>query len=149
MKTIMSLKRRKAGFTLIELLVVVLIIGILAAIAVPQYFKVVEKGKFSEAMHWLGGVKSAQERFLARDGRYFTGAATGTGFDVTLGATRYFSAGAITATTANPPTWTISILRGGGTNCPGAYGCYSLTYSAPPGSLSCSNPSCTSDLLPQ
>ncbi len=62
--------RIKRGFTLIELLVVVLIIGILASIAIPQYFKVVEKARVAEAMSTIAAIKSAQERFLARGGNY-------------------------------------------------------------------------------
>ena len=57
-------RRRKQGFTLIELIVVVLIIGILASIAIPQYFRIVEKGRFAEATSWVDAVRSAQERLL-------------------------------------------------------------------------------------
>ncbi len=64
--------RTSKGFTLIELLVVVLIIGILAAMAIPQYFKVVERARMSEAKNIISVVRSAQERYLARMGNYTT-----------------------------------------------------------------------------
>ena len=60
----------KKGFTLIELLVVVLIIGILASIAIPQYFKVVERARVAEAQSFISQIKQAQERYLARNGDY-------------------------------------------------------------------------------
>lgn len=64
------MKNNRTGFTLIELLVVVLIIGILASIAIPQYFKVVEKSRVAEAMSVISAIKSAEERYLARGGTY-------------------------------------------------------------------------------
>ena len=51
----------KQAFTLIELLVVVLIIGILAAIALPQYRLAVEKSRAAEALVALRNIKNAME----------------------------------------------------------------------------------------
>ena len=76
--------RKTAGFTLIELLVVVLIIGILASIAIPQYFKVVERARIAEAEAFISQMKQAQERYLARQGNYVVTNAGINGLDVTF-----------------------------------------------------------------
>ena len=60
----------RRGFTLIELLVVVLIIGILSAIALPQYQKAVFKSRVTHAIVYVKSVHDAQTVYYLANGHY-------------------------------------------------------------------------------
>ena len=65
-------KNNKKGFTLLELLVVVLIIGILAAIALPQYRKAKVKAEAKQLVLSVKALAEAQQRFYLLNNRYAT-----------------------------------------------------------------------------
>jgi len=64
--------KSKQAFTLIELLVVVLIIGILAAVAVPQYQKAVMKSRFAALKNMTQSIADAQNIYYLVNGTYAT-----------------------------------------------------------------------------
>ena len=68
----MKNKRTKQGFTLIELLVVVLIIGILAAVALPQYNIAVAKTRFAKLYNILRTYKNAAAIYVVENGAWPT-----------------------------------------------------------------------------
>lgn len=66
------MKRQQLGFSLIELMLAVAIVGILAAIAIPNYQDYITRSKRAEGMALLQEMSALQERFYAQNGRYVT-----------------------------------------------------------------------------
>ncbi len=65
-----NLHNRRGGFTLIELMIVVAIIGILAAIAIPNFLRFQLKAKSSEGKTNLAAIRTAEESYFAEYGNY-------------------------------------------------------------------------------
>jgi type IV pilus assembly protein PilA len=106
----MKIQRNSKGFTLIELLIVVAIIGILAAIAIPNYMNYTRRAKMGEVIHAMGAIKNAVSVYYSETGTTVAAAdadaiRTAYGVDVPTGkATFGYSAGVITAS----PTFGVS-----------------------------------------
>jgi type IV pilus assembly protein PilA len=96
----------KKGFTLIELLIVVVIIGILAAIAIPKFANTKDKAYVAAMKSDLRNMATYEEQYAADNGgAYFAGVATGVaplqGFSPSQNVTV-----TVTATAGPPQAWT-------------------------------------------
>ena len=115
---------KRSGFTLVELAVVVVIIGVLAAFAVPRFMASVERSKAAEAFNYLASVQSAQERYHARQGTYSDSI---TDLDIKFTAPKYFTVGTVEAggTSSLQDSWTLTLTR---TGASAGYGEYTVIF---------------------
>lgn len=112
--------RGRAGFTLIELLIVVVIIGILAAIAIPKFSNTKEKAQVAKMKGDLRNLVTAQEAYIADYLTYYGGAVPSAvlTYDPSLGvaitiAQATSSGFSATATSTAAPGRTCAIFIGG------------------------------------
>lgn len=110
--TVNLARSRRRGFTLVELAVVVVIIGVLAAFGVPRFLQSVERSKASEAFGYCSAVRSAQERYHAREGTYSDDI---TKLDIQAPTPKYFTVGTISAGSSGSleDSWTLTLTRTG------------------------------------
>ncbi len=105
------MKRNRSGFTLIELLIVVVIIGILAAIAIPKFTNTKDKAYLSAQKADLRNLATAQEQYFADSSKYKSVNAAGSATPSSVGGGMNFTPSpnvtiATTVTAGPPATWT-------------------------------------------
>ena len=60
----------KRGFTLIELIIVIIVIGILAMVAIPQYLRATERARIGKGINALGLISKAEKMYRAQNDTY-------------------------------------------------------------------------------
>ena len=119
----------KKGFTLIELLIVVVIIGILAAIAIPKFANTKEKAYVASMKSDLRNLVTAQEAYFSDNNSTYAASTTamGTNFQASSGVTVTINSATNTGWTAsasqNSTTKTCTLSLGGGSTNEGVPMC--------------------------
>jgi len=100
--------KKNRGFTLIELMIVLVVIGILAAIAVPSYNSQLRKSSRAAAQAAMMDIANKQAFFLQSRRSYTTDYATDLGVTLQDDVTRWYDLTISADNTATPPTFTIT-----------------------------------------
>jgi prepilin-type N-terminal cleavage/methylation domain-containing protein len=116
--------RRRRGVSLVEVAVAIIVLGVLAAFAVPRFLDSVERARATEAIDYLAAVRAAQERFQLRQGTYCNDLAK---LEVRLHAPAWFTIGTPAAGESGDlgDSWSLTLTR---TGAAGAYGPYKVVY---------------------
>jgi type IV pilus assembly protein PilA len=132
MKKLINSKLGQKGFTLIELMIVVGIVGILVAIAAPNFSRYQSKARQSEAKIALAAIYGAEKAFYSEYAAYVA-SMDAIGYSPE-GARRFYSVGWTAAHTTAPTGYSGSIANGLWTNVNNSYSC-TATATVLPASL--------------
>ncbi len=66
----MKLRENKSGFTLLEIIIVIIIVGVLASLALPKFFRTVEYSRATEAFINLNAIRQSMERCYLQRSSY-------------------------------------------------------------------------------
>ena len=106
------MKRMQKGFTLIELMIVVAIIGILAAVAIPQYQDYTVKAKLSKVQTFADPIKTAMGIFAQENGSYPAAANAWASLGIAVGGPTFTTEVSATTIAAATGAVTITIKPG-------------------------------------
>ncbi len=121
MKTFLKTLKRQDGFTLVELMVVVAIIGLLSAVAIPNFQKYQARSKTSEAKLQLSAIYTAEASFFS-DYNIYASCLRYMGYDPREEITsRYYTTGFAAFTTVAASAYTSAVNAGiNSVDCPSA-----------------------------
>lgn len=101
----------KKGFTLTELLTIIVILGVLAAIALPRFSKTGDKTKARQAVAYLRLIRAGEQMYFAKNGQYVACAGKAA-LKTNLGVEVTTESYAFNVTTPTPTTFTATATRG-------------------------------------